>query len=227
MYSTILLAHAGIGVVALAAYWTAGFARKGSPMHRAAGKVFMLTMLIILLTALVFVGRMLLRLELEQAAFFGYLIVISASALATGWLSLRWKQDHRRYHGRWYRLLGAFNVLCGAGVLALGIDAGKPVLMGFSMIGLVRGGHMLWRARQAQAPRWWLFEHFGSMIGNGVAVHVAFLLVGLKRLLPTGWVVQTELIGWLLPLAVAAIAGVVFGRRYAVKPGRAVSASGA
>lgn len=226
MYSLVLLSHAGIGVVALAAYWTAGLAKKGSPVHRAAGKLFMLTMLFILVTSCVFVGRMLVQQQGEQAAFFAYLIVISGTALATGWLSLRWKKDHRRYHGRWYRGLAAFNVLCGAGVLALGVQGGSPVLMGFSLVGLLRGSAMLHLSRQAESPRWWLREHLGSMIGNGVAVHVAFLLVGLNRLLPPDWRGHTELIGWLLPLAVAGVAGVVFGRRYraTTKP---LSANGA
>lgn len=228
MYSLVLLSHAAIGVIALIAYWTAGFARKGSPVHRAAGKVFMLTMLLILLTALVFIGRMLVQQQGEQAAFFAYLIVISATALATGWLSLRWKKDHRRYHGRWYRGLAAFNVLCGAGVLALGVHGGSPVLMGFSMVGLVRGSAMWRLSTQAESPGWWLREHLGSMIGNGVAVHVAFLLIGLNRLLPAGWQGHTELVSWMLPLMVAGVAGVVFGRRYAAKPvSKPASASGA
>lgn len=225
MYALTLLSHAGIGVLALVAYWTAGLARKGSPVHRAAGKVFLLAMVFILLTGLVFVGRMLLRGEAVQAAFFGYLLVISGTALATGWLALRWKREHARYHGSWYRALGAFNVLCGAGVLALGVKTGAPVLMGFSLVGLLRGGIMLRLARRPEVPRWWLREHLGSMIGIGVAVHVAFLLVGLNRLLPAGWQLHTELLGWLLPLGVAAIAGAVLGRRYGVVPKKPLSAS--
>lgn len=218
MASLVLWLHVAIGVVALAAYWTAGLARKGSPVHRAAGKVFLLAMLVILATSLVFVARMALRGALVNAAFFAYLIVISGTALATGWLSLRFKREHARYHGPWFQALGLFNVLCGVGVLALGLTESQVVLIGFSMVGLIRGGLMLWLSHQPESPRWHLREHLGAMIGNGVAVHVAFLLVGLKRLLPPGYEHSTELIGWLLPLGVATIAGVVFGRRYRAPP---------
>ena len=183
-------------------------------------------MMTILLTALVFVGRLTLRGDAVQAAFFAYLVVISATALATGWLSLRWKRDHRRYHGPWYSALAAFNLLCGAAVLALGLRHAAPVLIGFSFVGLVRGSLMLRLARQPEVPRWWLREHLGSMIGNGVAVHVAFLLIGLDRLLPSAARGHTELIGWLLPLAVAGIAGVVLGRRYGSPSGRPLSPNG-
>ena len=214
MYSLLLIAHVAVGVVALIAYWTAGFARKGSPLHRAAGKVFMLLMLGILATSVVFVARMVSKDALASAVFFAYLIVISGSALITGWFSLKLKREHARYFGVWYRALAGFNIACGAGVLALGIGGGNPILMGFSMVGLVRGGGMWWLSTQAESPRWWLREHLGSMIGNGVAVHVAFLLVGLERLLPKDLQGHTQLVGWLLPLAVAGLAGVAFGRRY-------------
>ncbi len=214
MYSLVLFAHASVGALALIAYWTAGLAKKGSPVHRAAGKVFMLAMLFILASALVFVSRFVARGLLMQAAFFAYLFVISATALATGWLALKLKKDHRRYTGAWYRALGAFNVVCGAGILVLGLHGGGAVFTGFSMVGILRGGLMLKLSRQAPSPRWWLREHLGSMIGNGVAVHVAFLLVGLNRLLPEQWQGHTTTLGWLLPLLVAAVAGVMLGRKY-------------
>lgn len=218
MYALVLIAHVVVGVVALAAYWTAGFSKKGSPVHRAAGRVFMLTMWLILATALVFVARMVGKGALGNAAFFAYLIVISASGLITGWYSLKFKREHARYFDTWYRALALFNIACGAGVLALGIASGNPILMGFSMVGLLRGGAMLRLSKQPESPRWHLREHLGSMIGNGVAVHVAFLLVGLRRLLPKDWQGYTEMMGWLLPLTIAGIAGLVFGRRYAAKP---------
>lgn len=221
MYSTILLAHAAVGVAAMLAYWTAGLARKGSPTHRLAGRVFMLAMVFILLTALLFVGRFVLGGKLVQAAFFGYLFVISATALLTGWLPLKLKKDHGRYNGPWYRALGVFNIACGLGMLVLGLKVGEVVLAGFSTVGLLRGGQMLRLSTQPESPRWWLREHLGSMIGNGVAVHVAFLLIGLARLLPKDMAGTVQAVGWLLPLGVAGIAGVVFGRRYAAKPAAA------
>jgi uncharacterized membrane protein len=218
MYSLVIWFHIAAGVVALVTYWTAALARKGSPVHRGAGKVFLLAMLAIIATSLVAVARMALKGETVSAVFFGYLLVISATAVVTGWLALRWKDDHARYHGRWYRALALFNMTCGAGVLALGVGEGQVVLMGFSMVGLVRGRAMLKLSRQPVSPRWHLREHLGSMIGLGVAVHVAFLLVGLKRFLPAGYEQSTELIGWLLPLTVAGVAGFVLNRRYAAVP---------
>jgi hypothetical protein len=54
-----------------------------------------------------------------------------------------------------------------------------------------------------------------AMLGCGVATHIAFLLIGLPRVLPAAWngpALQT--FGWLAPLAVAAIASRVLARKY-------------
>lgn len=43
--------HIGVGTMAFASLWTAGFTRKGGRAHRAAGVVYVWTMTIVLLTA--------------------------------------------------------------------------------------------------------------------------------------------------------------------------------
>ena len=64
-------------------------------------------------------------------------------------------------------------------------------------------------------------QHLRAMLGNGVATHIAFLSIGLPRLLPMlqGPVFQN--LAWLAPLGVAAVAGVYLGRKYLGAPGRA------
>ena len=52
LQSWFALPHAGIGALALVSFWTAALARKGSQAHRYAGRVFLLAMLGILITAL-------------------------------------------------------------------------------------------------------------------------------------------------------------------------------
>ena len=44
-YSLIAMLHAGLGVVALGSFWIAGLSRKGSPLHRGAGKAYLLSMI--------------------------------------------------------------------------------------------------------------------------------------------------------------------------------------
>ena len=59
--------------------------------------------------------------------------------------------------------------------LAVGIAMENALLMGFSSVGFLSGGQMLWRwLRPMDARNWWLQEHYAAMVGNGAATHVAF-----------------------------------------------------
>ncbi|MFD0739715.1 hypothetical protein ACFQZQ_10530 [Lysobacter koreensis] len=112
-------------------------------------------------------------------------------------------------------------LLSGVGVLALGIKAGAPLLMGFSAIGLFTGQDMLrkrrHRERLAAQPRWWLVEHYSAMLGNGIATHIAFLAIGLPRLLPAIDGAALHYAAWFGPVVVAIIAKVVIDRRWKPK----------
>ena len=53
------------------------------------------------------------------------------------------------------------------------------------------------------------------MLGCGVATHIAFLLIGLPRLLPADWNGPALVtVGWLAPLLIAALAGRLLTRKY-------------
>ncbi|MCA1713620.1 MAG: hypothetical protein LC715_00305 [Gammaproteobacteria bacterium] len=52
-------------------------------------------------------------------------------------------------------------------------------------------------AAWARAICWWLVEHYSAMLGNGIATHVAFVSIGLPRLLPAVDGVGLHYLGWL------------------------------
>jgi hypothetical protein len=93
--------------------------------------------------------------------------------------------------------------------------------MGFSAVGAITGVQMLMRrAKPSMSARWWLKEHFGAMIGCGVATHIAFLAIGLDRIVrafgidPPSWY---HLIAWFLPLVLSVIVGIRLDRKYMPK----------
>jgi hypothetical protein len=104
-------------------------------------------------------------------------------------------------------------------VFAIGIGIGDALLYLFCWVGVFIGASMLQRQRQLpQAPNWWLREHYGAMIGNGVATHIAFLGIGLRGVIGAiGWP-WLSLVPWLAPLAFAIAATLYFNRRYAPRP---------
>ena len=215
--------HAGLGVAALASFWTAALAKKGGAPHRLAGKAYLLVMAGLLLPAIPLSWRALQYFSTVFGLFLFYLLLITGTALWRAWTAVRRKREFAAYADRNFRALGWANIAGGAAILGIGAAAAQPVLLGFSAGGILAGRGMLRLAQQGPAhPRWWLGEHIGAVLGCGVATHIAFLLIGLPRVLPAAWngpALQT--FGWLAPLLVSALAGRVLTKKYLPAPAAA------
>ncbi|WP_157474912.1 hypothetical protein [Lysobacter sp. Root494] len=222
-YPTLVATHASIGVLALAAFWSAAFLRKGSPLHRRAGQSYLLAMTGIVATGLpMAVYAWLVRGQPVTGAFLAYLLVITGTGVWISWRAIRDRADVAKYTGPVYAAFAWLSLVSGIAVLALGLRVDAPLLTGFSLVGLFTGVDMLrkrrHRERLAAQPRWWLVEHYTGMIGNGIATHIAFLGIGLPRLLPAidGTVLHYS--AWFGPLFVAVAVKLVMDRRW--KPRR-------
>lgn len=223
-YPTIAAAHALTGTVALATFWTAAFVRKGSALHRRVGQAYLVAMAgIVLSGALLALGKA-LQGHPVAAAFLGYLLLITGAAVWSAWRAVRDRTDVARYTGPVYVALGALSLLAGVGIFVLGLRVGSPLLMGFASVGVFAGGGMLHkrlrRAQLAQQPLWWRTEHYTAMLGNAVATHIAFLIIGLPKLLPAVNGSALYYAAWFAPLAVALLAKVLLDRKYRVVPRR-------
>ena len=221
-----LAAHVAPGVLALLTFWIAALARKGSGPHRLAGKVYLLAMLALLLPAVPLSWRVLQYFNTGFGVFLFYLLLITVTALWQGWFAIRDKRDFARYTGRGYRRLAWANLVAGAGVLVLGLALQQPIFVGFSLPGLLGGRGMLVTAhRGARHPRWWMGEHLSAMLACGVATHIAFLSIGLPRLLPSLAGEGLRIFAWLAPLAIAALLRVWLLRKYLPKPAPSAAAA--
>ncbi|HEY5850668.1 MAG TPA: hypothetical protein VIT62_07900 [Lysobacter sp.] len=217
-YQVLVSVHGAIGVVALATFWSNAFLRKGTVLHRRVGRVFLLAMAGILVTAAPMAWMTWLRGRTVTAAFLAYLVVITAAAVWSQWRAIRDQDDVVRYTGPVYIGLGVLSLLSGLAVLALGIKVGAPLLMGFSAVGLFAGYDRLYkwrhRARLGARREWWLVEHYNAVLGNGIATHIAFLSIGLPRLLPSISGGALSYLAWFGPLLVAVFAKVMIDRRW-------------
>jgi hypothetical protein len=215
-YHLMLFSHAGLGVAALASFWIAALAKKGSRPHKLAGKAYVLVMAGLLLPAIPLSWRALVHFSTVFGLFLFYLLLITATALWRAWTAVKRKRDFAAYASAAFRRLAWANIAAGAAILGVGAATTQPVLLGFSLVGILAGRAMLQLAQDGpRHARWWMGEHLGAMLGCGVATHIAFLLIGLPRVLPAAWngpALQT--FGWLAPLAVAAIARVLLSRKY-------------
>jgi hypothetical protein len=223
-YQMLVAVHAGIGTVALASFWGAALLRKGSPAHRRAGQAFLLAMCGILATAAPMAVYAWVHRGPVLATFLGYLLVITATGLWSAWRAVRDKHDVTRYTGPVFAALAWLSLLSGVGVFALGVKAGAPLLMGFSVVGLFTGFDMLRKRRNRErlgaSPRWWLVEHYSAMLGNGIATHIAFLGIGLPRLLPAIDGTLLHYTAWFGPVFVAIAMKLVLDRRWKPRTSR-------
>ena len=215
----IVAAHVAAGTVALASYWTAGFAKKGSVLHRRAGQVFLLAMAAIVVSGAPLALDALLKGRENVAAFLGYLLLLVAQGCWSAWRAVRDRRSPPRYFSPVFWTLTIACVVAGAAMIWLGVRIGQPIFAVFGGVGgLIGLGAMKARKRADTDPIWWLREHYGAMIGNGVATHIAFFGIGLRRLLPGVDPAMLQMFAWFTPLAAAAVAGWWISRRYGRRP---------
>lgn len=227
VYSLLALAHAGFGTLALLAFWTAGMARKGSPVHVVAGKAYLLAMVALLALALPMSLMIMARggPGIAIGFFLMYLLVITITSVWLSWRAIRDKRDWARYTGPVHRALMWLNLASGVGVALVGLflaDRMQVVIVSFSLIGITTFISMRrFAAQPPTEPRWWMRQHLNAMLGNGVATHIAFLSIGLPKLMP--WIAGPlfQNAAWLAPLGVSALAGVYLSRKYLGASGRA------
>lgn len=216
-YTLTVMVHLVTGILALLAFWLPALTRKGSRVHRSAGKVFMLLMLAVIVTGVPLAARQLWLGHWVGGTFLAYLAIIVSTSVASAWYALKLKREPARYYGRVYRAGAWLNIGSGATVLGIGLFNGVPLLMFFSFVGVFGGIDMLKRLRPAQRePNWWLLEHIGGVIGAGIAAHIAFGVFGLRRIWPAyssldSWI---GMLAWLLPLAIGIPAAIWLTRKY-------------
>ncbi len=236
MHGIVLALHTAVGAVALLGFWIAALARKGSRPHRLAGRVYLWAMAAILLSAVPLVLSIFRNGNAVSGVFFLDLLVLVGTSVVVAPRAIRYKQDFDAFRGGLYRLLSGAQLGAGTITAGIGLWAQQPLLGVFGLLGAALSVRMLRLQRlRAPPPGWWLREHFTAMIGNGVATHVAFLSIGLLRVLPHDLAVQVQHlnIAWFGPLGVSLGAGIWLNlrhrRRFAsrTRPAAAAAITGA
>lgn len=219
LYEAFRQTHAWVGIAALMLFWVPALTRKGGTVHRLAGRFYVYFMLVVTATGLALSVRFLFGGQIVAGVFLGYLGVITFTALWTGWRVLSAKRSAAAYITPAYRVLAGLNLVAGAAVLVLGLVQQVWLFVVFSPIGLVAGISMSRFMRSPPDDRWyWLYEHFGGMIGSGIAAHVAFLAFGSRQLFPDWPLDGLGMLPWVMPVVVGVIATIWLNRHYRRKP---------
>ena len=229
LYLVFKLIHIALGCVALLSFWTAGMARKGSPLHVRAGQLYLGSMAGLLAATVPMCWLAWFAGHQKMVMFLLYLLVITSTGVWLSWRAIRDKRNWARYTGPVYRVLMWLNLASGIAIAGVGLFVAEQmqlIIVCFSLIGILGFRNMRrFAAQRPTEPRWWMRQHLNAMLGNGVATHIAFLSIGLPRLLPMLQGPLFQNIAWLAPLGVSALAGLYLGRKYLPAPNpRAVNA---
>lgn len=195
--SGLLLLHVTTGSVALVTFWVPLLTAKGKQTHRVIGRVFALSLLLCGLTAMSLAGLHLTTASADpqQRLFLGwmmlYLGLLSCVLVLFGLKSVRNKGRHQLYRTTWILLLHSVLALLALWVFYLGWRERQVLLIGVSFIAfLMVPGNLRFiikgpSVKPGRLRREWLYQHFTSMIGAGIAGYSAFLSFGAAMYLPT------------------------------------------
>ncbi len=228
-YQGFVTLHALFGTIALLTFWSAAWMKKGSPRHRAIGKVFLLAMCGVIASGIpLAVEQAVFRRYLVGGVFLAYLLPLTGQACWLAWRAITDKRDWRVMTSRigWHVVLW-LPALCAIPVIVVGMMKAQWLLIGFSLIAFINAVQMLRFARRGpRKPNWHVVQHYQAMLGAGVATHVAFLSIGMQPV--WRWLKATmhvpgtliDLFPWFAPLAVAMLAAAWLGRKYDRRPAR-------
>jgi len=208
--------HIAVGSAAILFYWIALLSIKGSPRHKAWGRVFMGTLLVVALS----VGPVLL---LRPGAFdparvvqFIYIDLCLITVVTIGWTAIRWRSQVERSRGLHFKALGMTILTLGLVVLLAGLASRNPVPVTFSLIGLVYGSAMIrfaWMDGEMH-PRWWLGWHLNAICGLFNATHGTVLAVAWRTLVDPDAGDRTTIVAQLGTMAAAMAMRLWLGRVY-------------
>ena len=97
LYALGRMLHVIVGVVTLITFWTAALAPKGSPRHRAAGQIYLLSLVGILATASLMLVDRLRAGQLDLAAFLFFIAIFLGTSAWLAWASIRSRRDAVSY----------------------------------------------------------------------------------------------------------------------------------
>lgn len=217
----LLIAHIAAGSLSLILFWVPIFARKGSPLHRKAGRAYGLSMTGTVGTAGLLSLLMFFMGDMVLGSLLSFLALLTAHPLWEGWRILREKSaPSRRFRQvQWFFALSILGY--GSLLLLAWSHLSDALLLVFGLIGVVAGGLNVWGyATSKGGSKSWLRDHYAGMLFSGGAAYTAFLAFGARALVPSLANGSWGFLPWILPTTVAFLGVTWLNRMYRPRPAR-------
>jgi hypothetical protein len=206
--------HITAGVVALAAFWIPLVARKGGPLHRRAGWVYVSAMWVAAVSAWgVCAFRLLDDNEANDSAAL-FLLFVGMLAANAAFVGIRVLRTKKRTASRrsLIDLAGPLLLFVASVALGgLGLLQHAVLFVAFAALGgvLSVGQLRFWLRPPVTKMDWW-YEHMTNMLTACIGTVTAFLVVNVPRL----GLKEYELFFWLAPGVLGGLGITVWRRRY-------------
>lgn len=242
IHQLALIAHIGLGAIALIIFWVPVFAKKGSIDHRRFGRYFGFSMYIIAYSGLVMSSLdLLMPLQMHGdgqpislalademvagirsfALFLLSLSLLVLSSTRQGWLVMLHKQDRSALRTPIHTALCISVAVAGVVLLVVGINTGNILFMAFSVLEIITGLSALRYNFKTQLDdkQWW-FEHLKGLIASGIGAYTAFFVFGGTRILVQlfGNAFDTlSIFLWISPSLIGSIGIALASRHYKIR----------
>lgn len=219
---TLLYLHVSFGFTSLVLFWIPVFIKKGGKGHRVVGKLYVIAMWVVVVTAALLSVKNVIIGKYFMAIFLGFISLITSNPLWYGMAILRPKvQNSARFH--WMRI--AFDgVIALAGVLMLGYgimlqgNNSSVLLIIFGCLGLTGIPSFIKNLNGPRQNEDRIRLHMIGLLTSGIAAYTAFFVFGgytwMSKVLPGMWGV----LPWTAPGVIGAFA-IAFGVKYYRKRG--------
>lgn len=212
--------HIATGALSAVTFWVPVLGEKGGALHRKAGKVFVVCMLLTgsfasamsILTLIDPMGthpHLVGQFDAEFVrAIFGWLMlhlgILTVNLTWYGWLCAQHRRNRDAIR-EWKNVALQPILLIAALNCALqGWLSGEYLMIGLSIVGVATAGTNAWFLYKPNpGPRDWLKEHLKALVGAGISVYTAFMAFGSVRLVPE---LALNPVMWAIPVA----AGIAF-----------------
>lgn len=178
--TVVIVLHVLAGAVALLSMWVPIFSKKGGKLHRRAGWVYVWTMAVVSVSALVASGvRVALAPDRREGSLFLMMVAILAG-VATWWGVSVLRQKNRSTSSKRVLDWAAAAALLLSGLAGIVYwTLGAMLLFGiFGALNVAIGARFVHTLRTTPTNRWWWwFEHFFGMIVACIGTVTAFLVV--------------------------------------------------
>lgn len=200
-FHILVVLHIATGSLSAIVFWIPVLGKKGGDLHRKAGRVFVIAMLVTgafatSMSVLTLIDPMGTHPHLVGRfdegfvrAIFGWLMlhlgVLTINLTWYGWLCAQHRRN-RNAIAEWRNVALQPILLVAALNCALqGWLSGQYLMIGLAIVGVATAATNAWFLfKPNPGPKDWLKEHLKALVGAGISVYTAFMAFGSVRLMP-------------------------------------------